>query len=302
MELSVILPVYNAPDDVAVCLDSLERHLEGEEREIILLDDASGPETAALLTAFVRRLETRASGRPAVRLVTRSENRGYLRNVNQGLAEASGDVIVLLNSDTAVPSGFAERVSACLASDPAIGLASPVGSHCGLFSIPMKPGWTGADVDRMDAFLRDWPPEYPTVILPDGFCFCLRRTMLDQVGIFDERYAPGYFEETDLGMRARRAGWKTVLIDNLYVYHKAQASFGSARNRELVRRNEALFREQWGKEFDALRAEYPREAHKPRLYRRVYSGPERIWRKTVRFLAQAIPHAPTRRRVRRAYN
>ena len=71
---------------------------------------------------------------------------------------------------------------------------------------------------------------------------------------------------------------------------------------DRVRRNEALFRALWGDEFDALRARYPREEHKPRLYRRIYSAPERLWRKTVRFAAQAIPHAPTRRRIRRAYN
>ena len=179
-------------------------------------------------------------------------NQGWSGNSTISTRLPSGDRP--LNSDTAIPEGFADRVLACFASDPTIGLASPVGSHCGLFSIPMKPGWSGADVDRMDALLRDWPPDYPTVILPDGFCFCMRRTMLDQVGLFDERYAPGYFEETDLGMRARRAGWKTVLIDNLYVYHKAQASFGSRRNQDLVRRNEALFRALWGDEFDALRA------------------------------------------------
>lgn len=302
MEVSVILPVYNAPDDVAVCLDSLERHYGGQRRELIILDDASGPETAALLAAFVRRLKARGADGPVVRLLTQTENRGYLRNVNQGLAEASGAIAVLLNSDTAVPAGFAERVAACFAADPAIGLASPVGSHCGLFSIPMKPGLTGADVDLMDARLRDWPPEYPTIILPDGFCFCMRRAVFEQVGPFDERYEPGYFEETDYGMRARQAGWKTVLIDNLYVYHKAQASFGPQRNQDLVRRNEVLFHQLWGEEFAALRARYPREEHKPRLYRRVYSLPERVWRKSVRFLAQAIPHAPTRRRIRRAYN
>lgn len=307
MELSVVLPVYNAPDDVAVCLDSVARHLDGKRSELLILNDASGPETTELLRAFVRRTSSGpedegAAPRLTVRLVEQPQNVGYLRNVNQGLTEAAGDVIVLLNSDTAIPSGFTDRVLACFASDPAIGLASPVGSHCGLFSVPMKPGLTGADVDVMDGFLRSWPPEYPTVILPDGFCFCLRRALLDEVGLFDERYAPGYFEETDLGMRARKAGWNTVLIDNLYVYHKAQASFGAERNCALVRRNEALFASLWGGEFAALRARYPREEHKPRIYRRVYSLPERLWRKSVRFLAQAIPHAATRRRIRRAYN
>ena len=67
MELSVVLPVYNAPDDVAVCLDSLERHFSGKNRELLILDDASGPETATLLTAFVRRMQKqKPSGRMTV--------------------------------------------------------------------------------------------------------------------------------------------------------------------------------------------------------------------------------------------
>lgn len=125
MELSVVLPVYNAPDDVAVCLDSLERHFSGKNRELLILDDASGPETATLLTAFVRRMEKRTADRPVVRLLTRPENRGYLLNVNQGLAETDGDVVVLLNSDTAIPEGFADRVLACFASDPTIAWPRP---------------------------------------------------------------------------------------------------------------------------------------------------------------------------------
>lgn len=314
MDLSVILPVHNAAQDVAVCLDSVRRHLTGSRCELLILNDASDPETTELLRRFVRNFEEAPAGGtdaapdrsrrdpPLIRLMEHAENQGYLRTANEGLTASSGDVAVLLNSDTAIPEGFAERVLACFASDPAIGVASPVGSHCGLFSIPMKPGLAGGDVNVMDARLRNWPPEYPTVIMPDGFCFCVRRTMLDQVGLFDDRYAPGYFEETDLCMRARRQGWKTVLIDNLYVYHKAQASFGPARNQALVRRNEKLFDELWGEEFAELRAQYPREEHKPRLYARMYSAPERAWRKTVRFLAQAIPVADVRRRVRRKYN
>lgn len=109
MEFSVILPVYNAPGDVAVCLDSLERHFSGKNRELLILNDASGPETAALLATFVRRMEERTEDRPAVRLRARPENRGYLRNVNQGLAEAGGDIVVLLNSDTAIPQAPTRR-------------------------------------------------------------------------------------------------------------------------------------------------------------------------------------------------
>ncbi len=295
IKFSVIVPVYNAPEDVRICLESLDCALppvDGADYEVLIVNDASGPETSALVRGFAA---------PSRRVIEHAENRGYLRTANEGLAEARGEIVVLLNSDTAVPQGFAERVTACFASDAAIGVASPVGSHCGLFSVPMKPGLGGARVDVMDDFLRPWPPEYPDVVMPDGFCFCLRRAVLEQVGFFDEIYGRGYFEETDLALRAHAAGWRTVLIDNLYVYHRAQASFGAEANRALIRRNEAIFRQRWGETFDALRAAHPREEHKPRIYRRIYSLPERLWRKTVRFAALALP-AEKRRRIRRAYN
>lgn len=312
MDLSVVLPVFNAPVDVAQCLDSVRRHLGGDRCELIIINDASAAETSALLRGFVRDFDEHPTSRdtesvpplnpPFIRLVEHAENQGYLHSANEGLELASGDVIVLLNSDTTIPTGFAERVLACFASDEKIGVASPVASHCGLFSIPMKPGLEAKDVDVMDAFLRPHRPDYPTVILPDGFCFCLRKSVIQQIGLFDERYHPGYYEETDFGMRARQVGWKTVLIDNLYVYHKAQASFGANRNQELVQRNETLFNELWGKEFATLRAQHPREEHKPRLYARIYSCPERLWRRLVRFVAQAVPVTATRQALRRKYN
>ncbi len=301
MTVSLILPVYNAPEDLRVCLDSLAPGLERGEYDLTLINDASGEEATQILRDYVQAHRDAPPPSFEPRLVEHGANQGYLRTVNEGLHLVKGDIVVLLNSDTALPPGFAARVEACFAADARIGLASPISSHCGLFSIPMKPGWTGRDVARMDDFFRPLPPLYPTVILPDGFCLCLRRKMLDQIGLFDERYDPGYFEETDLGMRARKQGWKTVLIDNTYVYHKSHASFGEERTREYMLRNQDLFSREWGEEFGNLRKRYPPWEHRVRLYRIAYSPYERVTRKILRFLAQFIPVRESRRRIRSAY-
>jgi GT2 family glycosyltransferase len=294
MKLSVIVPVYNAPDDVRLCLDSLERNLLPDARcDLLLVNDGSSAETTALLRDFAR-------AHSSVRLLENPENLGYLKTANRGLAEARGDVTVLLNSDTAIPSGFAERVLACFQSDPAIGVACPVSSN-GAVSVPMRPGLSAADVDVMDAYLRAWPPEYPTVILPCGDCFCVRRSVLDDVGLFDEQYHPGYYEETDFAMRSLHYGWKAVLIDNLYIYHKAHASFSQEKSNHLLQQNKVLFDKQWSAEFAELKSAYPSEKQKRRVYIRIYSLPERIWRKTVRFLAQVIPLRTLRRDIRHRY-
>lgn len=300
-KLSLIIPVYNSLAEVKICLERLAPGLTGMEEgqcEVLVINDASNAECTAYLRDFA------AAGLPGchLRLQENESNQGYLNNVNAGLAATDGEICVLLNSDTALPTGAARRILACFESDPKIGLASPVASHCGLFSIPFKPGLSPLQVDLMDAKIRQIAPQYPEAILPDGFCFCLRRELFQALGGFDLVYAPGYWEEYDLGMRARAAGWRTVLIDNIYVYHKAQASFGSKRNRDLQQRNEKLFMERWGDTFRALRDAHPREEHKPRLYALIYSLPERIWRKTLRFLAQAIPFSNLRRRIRRDYN
>lgn len=298
MRISLVIPVYNAPQEVTLCLESVAKSLAFQAQtnpalvEVLILDDASAPTTQDLLRGFVQRF-------PWMQLHLAEKNQGYLANVNKGLELSSGDVKVLLNSDTIIPEQFYQRIIQCFQADASIGVAAPVTSCCSTFSVPMKRGYS---VAQMDACIASQAPVYPINIFPDGFCMCLRSSMLEQTGDFDPIYKQGFYEETDLCMRAYKAGWKAVLMDNMFVYHKAHASFLSEDRERLLQGNKKIFEERWAEDFFELRRKYPRDYLKARIYCRVYNRVERFWRKAVRFMAQAIPLRQLRRKVRRMYD
>ena len=110
----IVVPVYNAPEDLRACVESVLRRTQGPYR-LVLIDDGS-PDPA--VGAYFRELEGR---RPSgLTLLRNPQNQGFVRTANRGLAIGRDDV-VLLNSDTIVTEGWLDRLRRCAASDPRIG-------------------------------------------------------------------------------------------------------------------------------------------------------------------------------------
>ena len=169
------------------------------------------------------------------------------------MKKASGDIVIMLNSDTILPNGFCEKIIQCFESDKEIGLASPIGSYTADFYIPMEKSYT---LEQMNELLREKHQcKYPLIYAAEGFCFCIRREVINQQGYLDEIYGKGYDEEIDYAFRAITNGWKNVLIDNLYVYHKRQASFGADIRKQLLEQNYPIFNSRW----NGFRQKYEKE-------------------------------------------
>lgn len=235
--ISLVIPIYNALDDVKMCLNSIVENFDFEFGNVVLVNDKSQEETSAYLNEFV---ETHQK----FILLNNSENLGFVKTCNKGMKEATGNIIVLLNSDTKLPKHFNEKVSNCFNSDENIGVASPITSSSWLYNIPMK---KNLSLDEMNSLLQTiHKAEYPLIPSAEGFCFCIRREVIENIGGLDEVYGRGYHEEVDFSYRAIKAGFKVALIDDLYVYHKAHASFGKKGGDKLIHENNRIFRERWG--------------------------------------------------------
>ena len=115
---TVIIPIHNAPGELADCLDSLYRHTP-RDCEVLLLDDASDD---ARVRPLLRRWVEHAG--PAWRLQLQEHNQGFVGTVNHGMQMTRGDV-VLLNSDTVLTPGWLEGLQRCLAADARIATATP---------------------------------------------------------------------------------------------------------------------------------------------------------------------------------
>ena len=107
----------------------------------------------------------------------------------------------------------------------------------------MRDGYT---VEEMNKKIRSKHESvYPLLPEAEGFCFCIRKKVIEQQGFLDEIFGKGYHEEVDFSYRAITNGWKIVLIDDLYVYHKRQASFGVEEREKLLDQNNEVFYSRW---------------------------------------------------------
>ncbi|MEO5764593.1 MAG: glycosyltransferase [Casimicrobiaceae bacterium] len=238
--IEIVVPVYNAPDDLRRCVESVLSHDHAGCR-ITLIDDAS---TAPGVTAYFDELRGRAL--VDVELLANERNLGFTGTANRGMARSRADV-VLLNSDTIVTEGWLDALRRCAASDPRIGTVTPFSNNAEICSFPRfcaDNAWRiGDDPEPIRAALaRAAVPTYPELPTGVGFCLFIRRTLIDAIGAFDLAFGLGYGEENDLCLRAARAGWRNVLADNAFVVHVGSRSF-SGQKAELSSRNTAILLE-----------------------------------------------------------
>ncbi|HET7032461.1 MAG TPA: glycosyltransferase [Casimicrobiaceae bacterium] len=235
--IDVVVPVYNAVGDLERCVESVLAHTDCAYR-LVLIDDASpDPAIAAYFDGLARR------ALPHVVLLRNRRNRGFPRTANRGMLLSRADV-VLLNSDTIVTRGWLAALARCAASSSGIGTVTPFSNNAEICSFPKfcvnnEPG-TDDDRERIrDALAQCAVPTYPSLPTGVGFCFYIKRALIDAIGVFDPAFGPGYGEENDFCLRALGAGYRSVLCDDAYVLHLGGRSF-EGQKRDLGARNLAL--------------------------------------------------------------
>lgn len=225
--VSVIVPIYNALDDVKRCVQCLLEYTRSSV-DVLLINDAS---TDANVPDFLE-----SAALPAhYRVVHNANNLGYTQTVNKGIELAGTRDVILLNSDARVTPRWVEGLQRAVATDSTIATVTPMSNRAGAFSAPSIGNHNPlpaavAEADYAVAFRRQALGVYPTVPTGNGFCLYIRREVIDQLGAFDVNAFPrGYGEENDFCMRARAAGWRNVIDDRTYVFHERNQSFGEQK-------------------------------------------------------------------------
>jgi GT2 family glycosyltransferase/glycosyltransferase involved in cell wall biosynthesis len=229
-EVTIVVPIHNAADEVAACLEALGRHTT-TEASLLLIDDAS-------TDVAIPELLAGWAERPGVRVLRNAENLGFTATVNRGFEAAPGDVVIL-NSDARVTPGWLEQLRFAAYRTPQVGTVTPLSDNAGAYSAPTvgepndrPPHLSEADLARLVA--RSSEHRHPKAPTGNGFCMYVKRALLEQIGPFDaEAFPRGYGEENDFCMRALAAGWTNEVADSVYVFHSREASFGSEKQ-ELI--------------------------------------------------------------------
>ncbi|MGG4126632.1 glycosyltransferase [Paenibacillus illinoisensis] len=231
--VDIIIPVYNAPQELEECYKSLLKYTDLERNRIIIINDCS-PDSG--VNEFLDKISDERT------LVLQNDvNLGFVGTVNRGMALSDSDV-VLLNSDTIVTEKWLNKLVEVAYTEEDIATVTPLTNNGTICSVPnflednnLPEGYTIDSFARLIERIsyRDFPV-IPTAV---GFCMYIKRSVLNEVGLFDEEnFGKGYGEENDFCCRVIEHGYKNVLDDHTFIYHKGSMSF-QGEKLELSKRN-----------------------------------------------------------------
>lgn len=220
-KVSLVIPVFNKAIYTYNCLRTVAACDLDVPKEVIIVDNASQDETPHFLAHLG----------DGFNVIRNSDNKGFVEACRQGADEARGDFILFLNNDTQVMPGWLENMLEQMDSVPSIGITGsklvyPDGrlQEAGGIIFNDASGWNyGRLQDRSDPrFNRSREVDYCS-----GAALMIRRELWDKLGGFDMRYAPAYYEDTDLCFAARAAGYKVYYCHDSEVIHHEGITAGT---------------------------------------------------------------------------
>ena len=246
-KVSILIVSYNNHALTTACIESVLLNSMHPNLEVIVVDNASQDGSREILDALRD---------DRVRVLLNDENVGFAAANNQALRHATGTYVVLLNNDTVVPRGWLPRMLRHL-EDPQTGLAVAVTNFSGNESRIDVPYDT---IEEMlpfaDDYMREHDGERFDIRVAAMYCAGMRRDVYETVGLLDEHFAIGMFEDDDYSHRVRLAGYRVICAEDVFVHHIGQASFSKltpAAYDALWKRNQAYFEEKWGVQWEPHR-------------------------------------------------
>ncbi len=218
--ISVVIPVFNKWPVTARCLEALLLCDRDIDIQVVVVDDASTDETPVRLAQLA-----------GIEVVRNGRNLGFVHSSNRGASLAYGTFILFLNNDTEVFDGALAALVARMAADDRIGIVGskllyPDGrlQEAGNIIWADATGWNYGRLDRPGKaeynFARD-------VDYVSGASLLVRTRLFRQLGGFDERYSPGYYEDADLCFGARALGQRVVYEPASVVLHHEGITSGT---------------------------------------------------------------------------
>lgn len=224
--VDIVIPVYNQVDYTRKCLESHRKHTP-RRANVIIVDNGSTDATPGYLSMLAD-----------LKIIRNTENRGCAAAWNQGIKAATADWVAVLNNDLVLTPGWLE------------GLLETA-LECGLdiVSPALREGPLNYDLEE---YAREFVKAMGGAMRPGiahGICFLVRRRVFDKVGLFDENFRFGQFEDLDFFQRAREAGFALGATGRSFLHH-----FGSVTQNYVRRQlpqeayeeqNRAYYRSKW---------------------------------------------------------
>ncbi len=242
----IVSPIWNQLERTKHCVESLIRHTDIPFR-LILIDNASDEPARSYLESLTK------DPRIQVKLIRNEENLGNIKAANQGIYASDADYICLLDNDTIVTEGWLSEMISIAQQEPDIGIVNPISNSSG-WQPPKGQPLSGPPAknepidDYAKKLRRRWGGCYSEMATAVGFCFLITRKLIETIGVWDETFGMGYYEDRDYSQRAIQAGFKIAYAKGAYVYHEEHSSFKKRPEwYELQERNRTIYEARYGR-------------------------------------------------------
>lgn len=236
--ISIVIPVYNKHEMTNDCIKAVRANTQNYE--LVVIDNGSEPEFIPEAPATV---------------IRNIKNLGFPVAVNQGIREAKGDAIILLNNDVIVTPGWADRIINHLDT---FSIVAPLANYCAGLQQQAALS-TYSDDKELNAIATKWgedhDKEFLEVNFVIGFCMAFKKSLWEELGDFDESLWPCSGEEIDFCFRARAKGYKIAIARDAYVHHIGSQTFmqmekdGQLSYYGTIRKNDIHLAQRWGDNF-----------------------------------------------------
>ena len=227
MKVDLVIPVFNQLHFTKICLESLQSTIN-QECEIVVINNGSSDGTDEYL-----------SGLPNVRVIANRENRGCAAAWNQGVKASHAQWVAILNNDIILSPNWLSGLLE-FAREKNADIVSPA----------FREGECNYNVAE---YAEDYVCRMHSVArmgVAQGICFMVRRGVFDQIGLFDEKFRVGQFEDADFFRRARSAGFIMGTTGRSFIHHFGSVTQNSIRGLRTVRpyerENRAYYRGKHG--------------------------------------------------------
>lgn len=253
--VDIIIPIYNAFDDLKKCIESIKKYTDLSLDRVICINDCSTDER------IVPYLEEQSKPNKGIYFINNEKNKGFSNNVNKGMSQSDERDVILLNSDTIVTERWVDKIYACAYSKSEIGTVTPLSNCATLCSVPLmcqdNKMPENITIDEFAELIEHCSlNRYPRITVAVGFCMFIKRETIKDTGFFDANtFEKGYGEENDFCNRAEQLGYIHVMCDNTFIYHKGTASFAGEEKKKLIESH-----------VHYLEEKYPEQMRKNHLY------------------------------------
>ena len=251
---SIIVLTFNGLDHTKQCLASIEMHTP-QPYELIIVDNGSTDGTRDYLRDYM-------ASHNNVRVITNATNPGFAAGNNQGLRLSSGEYLLLINNDTIVTEGWLDGLLRAINLSPEVGLSGPKSNYV-VSSLQKVEEVNYKSKEELQIFAREFAAKNKNSYLQTteklvGFCLLIKRAVINKIGLLDETFGIGNFEDDDYCLRARLAGFEFVVAGDVFIHHEGNCTFKANQidYEDQIEKNLNLFKKKWRDEIEFRGVEY----------------------------------------------